>query len=70
MAGVSAVFALISGSLQQEIAAVRAHHDLVELARDKLVPIHLVYFTRTHAHGALTAQLPSIQRTSADIFLD
>lgn len=70
MAGVSAVVALISGTLEQEFCAIRALHDLVELMSDELVAVHLVDFVLVLlADSALTSKT-SICRTFPHIFLD
>jgi len=44
MTSVAAIFALVSSGIEKEFVAVRAENDLVELLRNKLVPIHLVNF--------------------------
>lgn len=70
MAGVSAVVALVSRTLEQEFSAIRALHDLVELMSDELVAVHLVDFVLVLlADGALTSKT-SICRTFPHIFLD
>lgn len=71
MAGVSAVFALISGSVEQELVAERTQDDLVELPLDKLVTVHLVYLVLALADGTLTAKTAgSVHRPLANVLLD
>lgn len=54
MTCVAAVIALITRSFQQELAAVGALHDLVELVCDKLVTVHLMHLSLVlFAHSAL-----------------
>ena len=52
---VAAVFALVSDSVQEEVAAERTEHQLVELGLHELVSVHLVYISLAFADGALTA---------------
>lgn len=70
MTSIATVFALIPACLKQEITAVRAHHDLVELSLNELVPVHLMDFASAHADSALSAEFSGIDRTTADVLLD
>ena len=72
VARVSTIFTLISGSIEQEVVAERAQHELVELPLNELVAIHLVHLALALAHGALTTETTerSVQRPLANIFLD
>ena len=70
MAGVAAVVALIARSLHQELAAIGAFHDLVELTPNKLVTIHLVDLAELLLlDGTLTAKA-SVNGTLPDVLLD
>ena len=72
MARITTIFTLISGSIEQEVVAERAQHELVEFSLDKLVAVHLVHLALALAHGALTTETTerSVQRPLANIFLD
>jgi len=68
MTSVAAILALVSSSIEKEFVAVRAENDLVELLRNKLVPIHLVDFL-----ALAKSNLPSktsIHRALSHILLD
>ena len=63
MAGVAAIFALVSSGIEKKFVAVRAENNLVELLRNELVPIHFVDFLalaksnlpqKTGIHGTLS----------------
>lgn len=54
--GISTILALVARSVQQEVAAEGAQHELVELFLHKLVSVHLVNFTLALSHGSLTTQ--------------
>ena len=71
MTSVSTVLALITGSVEKKLVAEGAENDLVELALDKLVTVHLVHLVLALADGTLTAETTRrIQRSFAHIFLD
>jgi predicted DNA-binding protein (UPF0251 family) len=72
MAGIPAVFTLIPESIEEEIVAESAEHELVELTLHELVAIHLVNFTLALTNSALSTQTSqrTIQRPLADVFLD
>ena len=71
MTCVSAIFALISDRVKQEFVAESTEDDLVELALDELVAVHLVHLVLAFANGTLTAETArSIERPFADVFLD
>ena len=69
MTRVTAVLALISHSVQQKLIAERAEDDLVELALDEFVAVHLVHLVLLLAHGALTAKT-RIDGPLAHVLLD
>ena len=71
MACVSTILALVSGSVEQELVAEGAQDDLVELALDEFVAVHLVHLVLALAHGTLTAKTSgSVQWPLAYILLD
>lgn len=69
MTGVSTIFTLIANTVKKELAAEGAHDDLVELATEEFVAIHLVDFVLALANGTLTSKT-SIQGAFAQILLD
>lgn len=69
MAGVSTIFTLIANTVEKELAAEGAHDDLVELATEEFVAIHLVDFVLALANCTLTSKT-SIQGAFAQILLD
>jgi hypothetical protein len=65
------IFTLIPKSIEQEVVAKGAEHELIELALDELMPIHLVNFILAFPDGSLTAQaLRTIQRPLAHVLFD
>ena len=69
MAHVSAVLALVSRGIEQELVAERAEHKLVELALDELVAVHLMHLVLLLAHSALAPET-RINRPLAHVLLD
>jgi hypothetical protein len=70
VASVAAIVALITRSLQQELATIGAFHDLIELAPNKFVAIHLVDLAELLLlDGPLTAKA-SVDGTLPDVLLD
>jgi hypothetical protein len=69
---VSAILALITRSIEQEIPTEGTKHELIETLLDKLVAVHLVNFVLTLANSTLTAKTTKwgIQWTFAHILLD
>jgi hypothetical protein len=65
---VPTIFALVPGSIEQELAAISAKHNLVKLLWDEFMAIHLVNFT-SFSNGDLTRQT-SVHGAFADIFLN
>jgi hypothetical protein len=63
VAGILAVGTLHSSSVFQEIAAKRATHDVVELLRDELVTLLLVYFLLPLSDRTLTVET-DVERSS------
>lgn len=55
VAGISAIFALVSTPLEKELVAEGAEDDLVELTLNELVAVHLVDFSLSHSDSATTA---------------
>lgn len=72
MASVPTVFALVASSVEEEITAERAFHELVELLLNKLVSIHLVDIPFTHTKSTLTTKTSErcVERTFPHILLD
>jgi hypothetical protein len=52
---IPAIFALISGGVEEELIAVGAQHDLVELLWHELVAVHLVNLLAL-SHSDLTSK--------------
>ena len=69
VASVSTIFALVADGVEQELAAERAQDDLVELALDELVPVHLVHLALALAHGALAPEA-GVDGPLAHVLLD
>lgn len=71
MATIAAVLTLIPG-IDEELAAICALHELVELSLNELVSVHFVDLALAHAHGTLPSETTrhSIERPFSDIFLD
>lgn len=70
MTCVTAILALVSSSVEKELVAESAEHELIELLLHELVAVHLVDFVLALANRALTAETSwSIQRTLAYVLL-
>lgn len=70
MARIPTILALIATRFEQEIRTVGTHHDLVELSSNEFVSVHFVYFTRSHANGALTSEFTCIDGAAANVLFD
>lgn len=66
--GVSAVLALITEGIEQELAAEGAENELVELLLNEFMSVHLVHLVLAFSNGTLTAK--RFHRAFADILLD
>lgn len=69
VASVLAVLALHTGAALEEIAAKGAAHDVVELALDKLVAVHLVDFLLLLTNGTLATKT-QVQGTAVLVLAD
>jgi hypothetical protein len=71
MTSITAVFALVPQRVKQEIGTECTQHELIELALDELVPIHLVDFVFALSHSTLTSEAANgIQGPLANVLLD
>lgn len=72
MARIPTVLALVSRSVEEEIATEGTLHELVELLLDELVSIHFVDVSFSHAKGTLTAETSErcVEGTLPHVLLD
>lgn len=54
VAGITTVFALITSSVEQKVAAESTEHELVKLLLDEFVSVHFVDFAFAFTDGTLT----------------
>jgi hypothetical protein len=55
VAGVSTILALITKSIEQEVIAKGAEHELIELPLNELMSVHLVHLVFAFSDGSLTS---------------
>jgi hypothetical protein len=71
VARVSTIFAGISNGVEKKFVAEGAENDLVELALDEFMSIHLVHLILAGTHGTLPAQTTrAIDSALPNIFFD
>ena len=69
MAGVSAILALITRGIEEELAAESTQDDLIKLLLDELVSVHLVYLSFALTNSSLTTETARIEGPLANILL-